>query len=162
MIKYSEPKPLLKCVEEALISPLTKNNTLSLVKQYIQFCNNKLNDMIDSNKGIDNPEEMPSIYGPDNAYLFITTKSPPYNRTTIKKHLNTLLRLLKISTKNPFLSYSLPIGHGESIKLEHLLTINEIKDFIVYLNKTGHFIAILVILLLYKFGLKIKITFIIF
>ena len=32
MVKFNEPKPLLKCVEEALISPLTKNNTLSLVK----------------------------------------------------------------------------------------------------------------------------------
>jgi hypothetical protein len=33
--------------------------------------------------------------------------------------------------------------------------INEIKDFAVYLNKIGHFIAILVILLLYKFGERI-------
>ena len=111
--------------------------------------------MIVSNEGNANPDEIPSIYEPDNAYLFITTKDPPYNRTTIKKHLNTLLRLLKISTKNPFLSYSLPIGHGDSTKLKHVLTINEIKDFVVYLNKIGHFIAILVILLLYKFGVRI-------
>ena len=131
MAKFNEPKPLLKYVEEALISSLTKNNTLSLVKQYIQFCI-KLKDMIDSNEGNANPEEIPSIYEPDNAYLFITTKDPPYNRTTINKHLNTLLRLLKISTKNPFLSYSFPICHGDSTQLKHLLTINEIKDFVVY------------------------------
>ncbi len=72
-IKYNEPKPLLKCVEETLISPLTKNNTLSLFKQYIQFCNNKVNHMIDSNEGNANPEEILSIYEPDNAHLFITT-----------------------------------------------------------------------------------------
>ena len=94
-----------------------KLNPNGLYKQwlisYIQFCNNKLKDMIESNKENANPEEIPSIYEPDNAYLFITTKNPPYNRTAIKKHLNTLLRLLKISTKNPFLSYSLPIGHGD-------------------------------------------------
>ena len=32
LIKYNESKPLLKYVEEALISPLTKNNNLFLVK----------------------------------------------------------------------------------------------------------------------------------
>ena len=53
------------------------------------------------------------------------------------------------------MSYSLGFGHGDSTKLKHLLTINEIKDFVVYLNKTEHFIAILVILLFYKFGVNI-------
>lgn len=102
MIKYNEPKPLLKCVEEALISPLTKNNTLSLVKQYIQFCNNKLNDMIDSNKGNANPEEIPSIYEPDNSYLFITTKNPPYNRTTKKKTFKYIIKITKNFNKKSF------------------------------------------------------------
>ena len=155
LVNSTEPKPLLECVEEAFISPLTKTNTLSLVKQYIQFCNNKMNDIIISNNGNNNPDSIPSIYEPDNAYNFVTTKNPPYNRTTKKKHLNTLLRLIRISTKNPFLSYSLPIGHGDSTKLKHLLTINEIKNFIVFLNETRHFIAILMVILLYKFGVRI-------
>lgn len=44
------------------------------------------------------------------------------------------------------MSYSFPIGHGDSTKLKLLLILNEIKDFVVYLNKTGHFIAILAII----------------
>ena len=68
-----------------------------------------------------------------------------------KKHLNTFLRLLKISTKNPILAYTLPLGNIESTKLKHLLTLDEIKNFIKYLNQTKHYIAILIIIFLYKF-----------
>ena len=92
LVNSTEPKPLLDFVEEAFISPLTKTNTLSLVKQYIQFCNNKMNDIIISNNGNNNLKQFLQFYEPDNAYNFVTTKNPPCNRTTKKKHLNTLLR----------------------------------------------------------------------
>lgn len=152
---FAEPIPLIECVEKAYLSPITKSNTLVLVNKYIEFCNNKMNSKVVENKGDIPLEEIPSIYEPDMAYEFITTKKPPYNRSTIKKHLNTLLRLLKISTKNPFLTYTLPLGNCESTKLKHLLTIDEIKSFIKYLNQTKHYIAILIVMLLYKFGLRI-------
>lgn len=153
--QYKEPKSLIKCIEDAYLSKSTKENALILIKKYINFCNEKMNSKIES---IDNNVDdlnIPSLYDPENAYEFVTTKKPPYNRTTIKKHLNTLLRLLKISTNNPYLEYSLPIGNKESTKLKHLLTKKEIKAFIKYLNDTKHYIAILIIMLLYKFGVRI-------
>lgn len=152
---YDEPKSLLKCIEDAYMSEITKKNTSILVKKYIKFCNNKMKSTIESKVINNNDLLMPSIYDPENAYEFIMTKKPPYNRTTIKKHLNTLLRLLKMSTNNPYLSYSLPLGRREATKLKHLLTKEEVKKFIKYLNNTKHYIAILVIMLLYKFGVRI-------
>jgi integrase len=151
--KFKEPIPLTECVERAYLSPITKSNTLILVNKYIQYCNNIMNSKITSNKGEVSLEEMPSIYEPDMAYEFITKKNPPYKSTTVKKHLNSLFRLLKISTNNPFLRYTLPIGNCEATKLKHLLTINEIKNFIIYLNQTRHYFVI--VMLLYKFVVRI-------
>lgn len=152
---HYEPKSLIKCVEDSYLSPLTKSNALILVKKYINFCNEKINNKLNFSQNNEFIEEIPSIYDPENAYEFITKKKPLYNRTTVKKHLNTLLRLLKIATNNPFLSYSLPLGHGESTKLKHLLTKEEIRKFIRYLNDNKFYIVILIVMLLYKFGVRI-------
>lgn len=141
---------------ESIIQQISNSfNALILVKKYIKFCNDKIHDKMVSSDKSNSFNEIPSIYNPENANEFITTRKPPYHRTTVKKHLNTLLRLLKISTNNPFLSYSLPLGHGESTKLKHLLTNAEINSFISYLN-TKHYIPILITMFLYKFGMRIS------
>ena len=75
-----------------------------------------------------NPEKIPTIYNPNNAYKFIIN-SNKYKRSSIKKNLNTLIRYLRFVTKNPYLKYDLPIGIGKPVKLKHIVTEEEMKLF---------------------------------
>ena len=78
------------------MSEITKQNTTILVKKYKNFCNNKIQSKIESKTNNNDELLNPSVYDPENTYEFIMTKKPPYNRTTIKKHVNTLLRFKNI------------------------------------------------------------------
>ena len=60
-----------------------------------------------------------------------------------------------MATKNPFLSYEFPIGKGEQSKLKHIITTNELKKFIQYLNSKKYYVIIVICMLMYKFGLRI-------
>jgi integrase len=98
---------------------------------------------------------IPNLFDPQNAFNFVTDPKNKYKRGTIKKNLNTLLRLIKLATKNPFLTYDLPIGVGEPTKLKHIITPNELQKFVKYLNHKRLFVIILICMLMYKFGLRV-------
>jgi integrase len=60
-----------------------------------------------------------------------------------------------LATKNPFLTYDLPIGVGEPTKLKYIITPNELQKFVKYLNHKRLFVIILICMLMYKFGLRV-------
>ena len=103
---------------------------MSLINQYKKYCNEKLEKNIRAKKGDIAVDKLISLYDPRNAFEFISNHEKKYKRGTIKKNLNTLLRYIKLATKNPFLSYEFPIGKGEQSKLKHIITTNELKEFI--------------------------------
>ena len=65
------------------------------------------------------------------------------------------MRYIKIATKNPFLSYTLAIGKGETPKLKHIATLEELKKFIKYLNSKRLYMIIAICMLMFKFCLRI-------
>ena len=79
-----------------------------------------------------------------------------YKRSSVKKNLNTLLRYLKVATKNLFLAYDLPIGVGEPPKLKLLVSQEGLIKFAKYLNSKKLYIMIVICIIMYKFGLRIR------
>ena len=73
----------------------------------------------------------------------------------LKKYLNTLIRYLRFTTKNPYLKYDLPLGIGEPVKLNHILTEEEMKLFVCYLNSKKLYVLVVMFILLFKFELII-------
>jgi integrase len=146
---------LQECVQNSLLNEKTKKSTLSLIRKYENYCSKELAKNIGKSKGELKPEEIQSVYNPQNAYNFICNKKMKYKRSSIKKNLNTLLRYLKLATKNPFLTYDLPIGLGEPPKLKHIISQEELNKFVKYLNSKKLYIMIVICMLMYKFGLRI-------
>ena len=146
---------LQECVQNSLLNEKTKKSTLSLIRKYENYCSKELAKKIESSKGELKPEEIPSVYNPQNAYNFICSKNMKYKRSSVKKNLNTLLRYLKVATRNPFLAYDLPIGVGEPPKLKHIISQEELIRFVKYLNSKKLYIMIVICMLMYKFGLRI-------
>ena len=146
---------LQECVQNSLLNEKTKTSTLSLIRKYEEYCSKELSKNIENSKGELKPEEITSIYNPQNAYNFICSKKKEYKRSSIKKNLNTLLRYLRLATKNPFLTYDLPIGIGEPPKLKHIISQEELERFVKYLNSKKLYIMIVICMLMYKFGLRI-------
>ena len=146
---------LEEVVDNSLLNSRTKKSTISLINKYSNYCKNKLEQTINSNNGKSNIKDLPIIYDPQNAFDFITSEKNKYKRGSVKKNLNTLLRYIKLATKNPFLEYELPIGKGEPSKLKHIITKEELKKFIKYLNNQKLYIIIATCLLMYKFGIRI-------
>ena len=142
-------------VENSLLNNKTKKSTMSLINQYKKYCNEKLEKNINTKKGDIAADKLISLYDPRNAFEFISNHEKKYKRGSIKKNLNTLLRYIKLATKNPFLSYEFPIGKGEQSKLKHIITTNELKKFIQYLNSKKYYVIIVICMLMYKFGLRI-------
>lgn len=157
-------RPYLNCqrnytfdevVENSLLNEKTKKSTLSLIRQYKDYCSKKLEQDMKSKKGETEPDKLMSLYDPKNAFEFVSNHEKKYQRGTIKKNLNTLLRYIRLATKNPYLSYEFPIGKGEHSKLKHIITIDELKKFIKYLNSKKYYVIIVICMLMYKFGLRI-------
>lgn len=49
----------------------------------------------------------------------------------------------------------MPIGIGEPVKLKHIVTEEEIKQFVRYLNAKKFYILVVICMLLFKFGLRV-------
>ena len=86
-----------------------------------------MKNSINCNNGEIEPKDIPNLVDPQIAYNFVTDSKNKYKHRTIKKNLNTLLRYIKLATKNPFLTYDLPIGFGEPAKLKHIITTEELS-----------------------------------
>lgn len=140
-------------VEKSLISDKAKFDTLSLIKKYRQFCEEKTCQSIITNGQNDPLTNYFSIYNPDNAYIFVNSRN--YKRTTPRKHLQTLLNILKKCTKNPYLSYTFPIGKAPKPKLKHFVTEDELKKLLLYLKSHKLDELFLILELLYKFGIRV-------
>ena len=153
-IKHEEPLTLEECVNKSFLNSKTKSSTLSLLKKYKNFCNQKIESSIISSCGDLKPEDIKTIYDPKNAYEFVVTDKN-YQRSSVKKNLNTLIRYIRLATNNPFLRYNLPLGIGEPAKLKHIITEDELKKFVWFLNSKKLYILIVMTMLLYKFGLRI-------
>ena len=94
------------------------------------------------------------VYNPLNAYNFIVNDNK-YKRGLVKKNFKTLIRYKRLSTNNSFLKYNLPLGLGESVKLKHIITVDEIKRFVHFLNSKKLYILIVMSILMLKFGIRI-------
>ena len=140
-IKYEEPLTLEECVNKSFLNSKTKSSTLSLLKKYKNFCNQKIESLIISSCGDLKPEDIKIIYDPKNAYEFVVTDKN-YQRSSVKKNLNTLIRYIRLATNNPFLRYNLPLGIGEPAKLKHIITEDELKKFVWFLNSKKLYILI--------------------
>lgn len=154
-LEYKHNYSLDEVVENSLLNEKTKKSTMSLINQYKKYCNDKLECNIRTKKGDIKADKLISLYDPKNAFEFVSNHEKKYQRGTVKKNLNTLLRYIKLATKNPFLSYELPIGKGEQSKLKHIITTSELKKFIQYLNSKKYYIIIVICMIMYKFGLRI-------
>jgi len=155
-LDYKHNYTLEEVVNNSLLDDKTKKSTLSLIKKYKTYCNKKLQSNIESKNGKIQPQEIASLYDPKNAFEFVSNHDRKYQRGTIKKNLNTLLRILRLATNNPFLSYEFPIGKGEPSKLKHIITNEELKKFIYYLNSEKYYVMIVICMLMHKFGLRIS------
>lgn len=78
-----------------------------------------------------------------------------YNRSSVKKNLNTILRYLKLATKNQYLSYDLPIGIGKPVKSKHIISDDKLQRFVKFLNSKRLYILIVMSMIMFKFGLRI-------
>ena len=154
-LDYKQNYTLEEVVENSLLNNKTKKSTISLISQYKKYFNEKLERNIKAKKGETDGDELISLYDPKNAFEFISNHEKKYQRGTIKKNLNTLLRYIKLATKNPLLSYEFPIGKGQPSKLKHIITDNELKKFIRYLNSNKYYVLIVICMIMYKFGLRI-------
>ena len=100
---------LEEVVNNSLLNEKTKKSTLSFIHKYTEFCNNKLEEDIYNSNGNINLANLPIIYDPKNAFDFVTNENSNYKRSSVKKNLNTLLRYIRLATKNPYLDYEMPI-----------------------------------------------------
>lgn len=134
-------------------SDKVKNDNLNLLKKYRSFCQEKSsNELLNKGNSV-NSSKYYSIFNPDNIYLFV--HNGDYSRTTSKKHFETLLNIIKRSTKNPFLSCSFPMERFEKPKLKHLITNDELIRLLTYLRVKKLDEIFLIVELLYKFGIRI-------
>lgn len=145
---------LEECVEKSFLNTKTKNSTLSLIRKYSKYCSKKLESELNDPEISLNPDNITNLFNPQNAYDFIVN-SRKYNRSSIKKNLNTLLRYIKLASNNPYLKYNLPIGIGEPAKLKHIITKEELIKFVNFLNSKKLYVIIIMCMLMYKFGLRI-------
>ena len=152
--KSEEPLSLEECVNKSFLNTKTKSSTFSLIKKHKKFCNENTQSEVINSKGVSNPEDITSIYNPINAYNFIVNDNK-YRRSSVKKNLNTLIRYISLATNNPYLKYNLPLGLGESVKLKHIITDDEIKRFVHFLNSKKLYILIVMSMLMFKFGVRI-------
>lgn len=83
LIKHNEPLTLEECVNKSFLNFKTKSSTLSLIKRYINFCNQKIGNSIISSQGDLEPEQIKTIYDPKNAYEFIVNDNN-YKRSSVK------------------------------------------------------------------------------
>ncbi len=81
---------LEECVNKSFLDSKKKSSTLSLIKKYINFCNQKIGKSINSFHGDLEPEEINTIYDPKNAYEFVVSDNN-YKRSFFKKNLNIIL-----------------------------------------------------------------------
>jgi integrase len=146
---------LEEVVEKSFLNIKTKNYVLSLIKKYTEYSRNKLRNGIDFTNGEMDSNNIPNIFDPQNAFDFVTDPKNNYKRGTIKKNLNTLIRYIRLATNNPFLEYNLPVGKSEPSKLKHIITLDELKKFIKFLNFKKLYVIILICMLMYKFGLRV-------
>lgn len=146
---------LEEVVNNSLLNEKTKKSTLSFIHKYTDYCKNKLEADIYKSNGNINLSNIPIIYDPKNAFDFVTNENSNYKRSSVKKNLNTLLRYIRLATKNPYLDYEMPIGRGEPSKLKHIITKEELKKFIKYLNSQKYYILIVICILMFKFGVRI-------
>ena len=153
-LKNKEPLSLEECVNRSFLNKKTKKSTLSLINKYTNYCNNETKIDIINYKGQLNPSQIKTVYDPKNAYDFVVSGNN-YNRSSVKKNLNTLLRYLRLATKNPYLSYDLPIGIGEPVKLKHIISDDELQRFVKFLNAKRLYILIVMCMIMFKFGLRI-------
>ena len=84
------------------------------------------------------PKDVCNLFDPQNGYTFINDPKNKYKRSTIKKNLYTLLRYIKLATKNPFRTYDLPIGFSEPAKLKHIITLEELRKFVKFINQKNY------------------------
>ena len=146
---------LEEVVQKSFLNNKTKSSVLSLIKKYSEYSNDNLKNSINYNNGEMEPKDIPNLFDPQNAYNFVTDPKNKYKRSTIKKNLNTLLRYIKLATKNPFLTYDLPVGFSKPAKLKHIITTEELSKFIKFLNQKKLYTIILICMLMYKFGLRV-------
>lgn len=149
-----EPLSLEECVEKSFLNKKTKRSTLSLIKKYKTYCKDKNEKEIEKSNGELNANNISTIFDPQNAFDFVVNKNK-YQRSSIKKNLNILLRFIRLATKNPYLNYDLPIGIGEPVKLKHIITKEELIKFFRFLNSKRLYVIIVMCLLMYKFGLRV-------
>ena len=153
-IDYKTIYSLDEVIENSLLNPKTKRSTLSLIKKYQEYCKEQLEKKISNSNSDLKSNEIKTLYDPQNAYNFISN-NPKYKRGSIKKNLNTLMRYIKLATKNPFLSYDLPVGKSGPSKIKHIITLDELKNFVKYLNNEKLYVIIVICILMYKFGIRI-------
>ena len=103
-------------------------STLSLIKKYKTYCKDKNEKEIEKSSGELNENDVSTIFEPQNAFDFVVNNEK-YQRNSIKKNLNILLRFIRLSTKNPYLNYVLQIGIGEPVKIKNIITKEELIKF---------------------------------
>ena len=129
-------------------------STLSLIKKYKTYCKDKNEKEIEKSSGELNENDVSTIFEPQNAFDFVVNNEK-YQRNSIKKNLNILLRFILLATKNPYLNYVLQIGIGEPVKIKHIITKEELIKFFRFLNSKKLYVIIVMCLLMYKYGLRI-------
>jgi integrase len=156
IIKQSEPLSYDFIINNSMWSQKTKKNSLNLFKKYEYWCLERNINKMKSKEAEDNfdPLDYSDLYSPDNAFYFCT-KIQNYSGTSTINRLQFFLRIIRKCTRNKNLEYSTFIGKQPEAKLKHVITKEEMLNFLQYLLKKNYILVTLMIELLYKFSVRI-------
>lgn len=154
IIKEEKPTPYYTIIENSNWEKKTKVAATNLFSDYEQWCleqhNKRINNLLDTFDTLD----YQNIYNADVAMKFCINEKK-YNRTTIKHRLRLFRRILRKCTKNQELDFSSFLGNDEPPKLKRVITRDEYRNFLNYLDRKDLFVIKFIIELLYKFAIRI-------
>lgn len=149
-----KPTPFSDIINNSNWDKKTKTKILALFKDYEHWCCSNQEKVILNNNTDSFLIDDFNIFCPDNAYLFCT-QYKKYNGTTLKHRLRLFLRIMMKCTNDYSMSYKYFSNKYVKPKLKHLVTNNEMKQFINFLIYNKNYIILIIIELLYKFGVRI-------
>ena len=138
VIENFEPVSFDSIISTSYWDPNVKEANLALFKSYQKYC-------LENNK---------KLYDIDNAFIYLKDIKK-YKLSTFKHRLRLFIRIFKKALKDPFIETSFYFGSKEPPKIKHLVSTNEIKRFINFLKEKQNFSILLMIEILYKFGVRV-------
>lgn len=95
-----------------------------------------------------------NLYSPDNSWEYITNNKN-LSDATKKQRLKQFINILRKATSDAPLIYKGNLPKNTKSKIKHYITNDELINYTNYLKSKGLFKTLLIVKLLFKFGLRI-------